>query len=274
MKTVVLGALALACASAVFAQTTTVTVSSIDMKGWTFFDDAGPTPCFATDVCAMVGGPAMPPAGSGSARLKLVATTDRPSLGALLVQLAGKRLADITTLSYSTYKTSPTTPTDVLAIALQFPVDNDVTDNNFAFRGRLVFEPYQEPSLGPVQSGVWQTWNTLNGKWWLSSAGNLARFPSSVCAQSTPCTVAELLGHYPNIGIRDVPGEPNTILKAGGGWASFDGNTDALKVGIGGTTTTYNFEVGPTNKDECKNGGWEGIFKNQGQCVSSFSNDK
>ena len=83
-----------------------------------------------------------------------------------------------------------------------------------------------------------------------------------------------MLGTYPNIGIRDVPGQPNTILKAGGGWTNFDGNTDALQIGIGGITTTYNFELGPTNKDECKNGGWEGIFKNQGQCVSSFSNNK
>jgi hypothetical protein len=274
MKTIFLGALALTCASAAFAQTTTVTVSSIDMKGWTFFDDGGPTPCLPTEVCAMVSGPATPPAGNGSARLKLLTASDRPALGALLVQLAGKRLADVTTLSYWTYKTTPTAPTDVLAIALQFPVDNDVTDNDVGFKGRVVFEPYQEPSLGPVQSGVWQKWNTLAGKWWLSGAGNPARFPSSACAQSTPCTRAELLGHYPNIGIRDVPTEPNTILRGGNGWTNFDGNADALEIGIGGTLTTYNFEVGPTSKDECKNGGWEGIFKNQGQCVSSFSNGK
>ena len=272
MKRIFFGALALACAP-VFAQTT-VTVSPADMKGWVFFDDGTGTACLAGNLCEMVSGPATPPAGSGSAHLKLTASGDRPSLGTLLGQLAGKNLSAITTLSYSTYKTTPAAPTDVLAIALQFNVDNDVTDGDFAFKGRLVFEPYHEPSLGPVQPGVWQTWNTLAGKWWLSGAGNPARFPSPVCSQSAPCTVAELLGHYPNIGIRDVPGQANTILKAGGGWTNFDGNTDALKVGIDGVTTTYNFELGPTNKDECKNGGWEGIFKNQGQCVSSFSSNK
>ena len=93
------------------------------------------------------------------------------------------------------------------------------------------------------------------------------------CA-GAPCTVAQLVGYYPNIGIRDVPGQPNAILKAGGGWVNFDGNTDALTIGIGGTTTTYDFELGPTHKDECKNGGWEGIYKNQGQCVSSFAKNK
>ena len=219
----------------------------------------------------MVVGPSTPPAGNGSARLKLAASNERPTLGSLLGQLAGKKFSDLTALSYSTYKTTPTTASDVLAIALQFNVDNDVTDGNVAFKGRLVFEPYQEPSLGPVLAGVWQTWNTLEGKWWLSGAGNPARFPSFVCEQASPCTRAQLLGYYPNIGFRDVPGQPNTVLKAGGGWANFDGNTDALTVGIDGTTTIYNFELGPTNKDECKNGGWEGIYKNQGQCVSSFA---
>jgi len=272
MKSIVLSALTLACAP-VFAQTTVI-VSPADMKGWVFFDDLAGTPCLTSNMCEMVSGPATPPAGSGSANLKLVSPSDRPSLGSLLGQLAGKKFADITTLSYSTYKTTPTAPADVLAIALQFPVDNDVTDSDFSFRGRLVFEPYHEPSLGPVVVGMWQTWNTLAGKWWLSSAGTPSRFPSFVCAQSAPCTVAQLLGYYPNIGIRDIPGQPNTVLKAGSGWTNFDGNTDAFKVGIGGVITTYNFELGPTNKDECKNGGWEGIFKNQGQCVSSFSNSK
>jgi hypothetical protein len=244
------------------------------MKGWVFLDDVASTPCLAGELCEMVSGPPTPPAGGGSAHLTLVSSTSSPSLGALLGQLAGKKFADITTLRYSTYRTTPTAPADVKAIALQFPVDNDVIDTDYTFRGRLVFEPYHEPSLGPVLAGVWQTWDTLSGKWWLSGAGNPLRFPSSACSQSTPCTVTQLLTLYPNIGIRDVPAEPNTILKAGSGWTNFDGNTDALQVGIGGTTTTYNFELGPTNKDECKNGGWEGIFKNQGQCVSSFSNNK
>ena len=35
-------------------------------------------------------------------------------------------------------------------------------------------------------------------------------------------------------------------------------------------TATVTFVVGPTDKDQCKNGGWQtfGIFKNQGDCVS------
>lgn len=263
MKRYLVGAIALACASTM-AQTTTVNVWPGDMQGWVFFDDLAGAPC--TGTCAMVNGPGSPPAGSGSARLTLVLGSERPTLGALLAQLAGQRLADIHTLRYSTYKTTPTVSTDVLAIALQFNVDDDVTNNLAPFRGRLVFEPYHEPSLGPVVAGQWQTWNTLRGKWWLSS-----NFFGSFCRQSNPCTIGQLLATYPNMGIRDVLGQPNTFLKAGSGWSNFDGNTDALTIGIGATTTTYNFELGPTNKEQCKDGGWVGFFKNQGQCVSTFA---
>ena len=273
MKRYLVGAMALACASTM-AQATTVNVWPGDMQGWVFFDDGTAGPC--TGTCAMVNGPGSPPAGSGSARLTLVGTGERPTLGALLAQLAGQKLADIHTLSYSTYKTTPTAPGNVLAIALQFNVDNDVTDIDYTFKGRLVFEPYHDPAgLGQqVAAGQWQTWNTLAGKWWLSSAGNPARFPLSVCGQSSPCTVTQLLSYYPNIGIRDVPTGPNTYLKAGGGWSNFDGNTDALTIGIGATTTTYNFELGPTSEEQCKDGGWVGFFKNQGQCVSTFAKNK
>ena len=116
MKSIVFSALALAGVPA-FAQTT-VTVSLAGMKGWVFFDDGTGTWCLAVNLCEMVSGLATPPVGSGSARLKLVSPSDRPSLGTLLCQLAGKKLSDITTLIYSTYKTTPTAATDVLAIAL------------------------------------------------------------------------------------------------------------------------------------------------------------
>jgi hypothetical protein len=53
--------------------------------------------------------------------------------------------------------------------------------------------------------------------------------------------------------------------------------TDALKLGVNGSSWTYNFEPfkTPMTKDDCKNGGWQNLrkadgssFKNQGDCVS------
>lgn len=109
MKQLLFAALAVACTTALAQPATTVTVSPADMKGWAFFDDFAGTPCLPASVCAMVVGPATPAAGNGSARLKLVASNERPTLGVLLGQLAGKRFADLTALSYSTYKTTPNT---------------------------------------------------------------------------------------------------------------------------------------------------------------------
>lgn len=53
-----------------------------------------------------------------------------------------------------------------------------------------------------------------------------------------------------------------------------DGYLDKVVVDASGNTTTYDFEpvLKPTNKDECKQGGWTAfnspVFANQGQCVA------
>lgn len=58
------------------------------------------------------------------------------------------------------------------------------------------------------------------------------------------------------------------------------GYLDNVVVNASGNTTTYDFEPRLTvaNKDACKNGGWmtsnTPVYKNQGQCVSSFASNK
>lgn len=108
------------------------------------------------------------------------------------------------------------------------------------------------------------------GRWWFT---NSALATATGCKISSPCTWAQVLGAAPNIGIHATLGA--VILKAGGGWTGgFSGNADALTIGVLGNNTTYNFELGPTTKDECKNGGWQGFFRNQGQCVSYFVSNR
>ena len=66
-------------------------------------------------------------------------------------------------------------------------------------------------------------------------------------------------------------------LVADSGWAV--GGTQVVQVdNVMINTTTYTFEeVDPSDKERCKNGGWEdftaapGPFKNQGDCVSFFA---
>src|SRR5690606_2733943 len=62
-------------------------------------------------------------------------------------------------------------------------------------------------------------------------------------------------------------------INQGSGNPGLMGGADGLTI----NETTYDFELDgdeepamPTNKDECKQGGWSayGVFKNQGDCVS------
>ena len=178
---------------------------------------------------------------------------------------AGTPLADITSLSYSTYGHGAST---VFAPSLQLDVDYDLTDLNTAWQGRLVYEPYQN---GIVTPETWQSWSPLDGVWWASGApGN------ALCPQSNPCTWAAVLAAFPNAGIRTTAGNIN--FKVGGPWTGgFTGNVDAFIIGVNGEETVFNFEAQeplvapPTTKDQCKNDGWQTFnnpsFKNQGQCI-------
>jgi hypothetical protein len=251
-------------ATPVFAATTTVSPSN--MQGWGFGQE---TP---TGSGSMVTGPGTPPLGNGSANL-IVDSTGGEVLAKSGYQ--GLRFDAIDTLEYSTYRTSGA---PALAIALQFDFDNNVTDADNTFKGRIVYEPYHTQT---VTTGEWQTWDTLDdaagtgtGNWWLSNGVQAA---ASGCTQANPCTWAEILTAFPDGGIRNTT-NPNVWLKAGGGWTGgFNGNVDALMI----NGDTYDFELAnvPSNKDQCKKDGWKTLtdnnaqpFKNQGQCVSYFNN--
>ncbi len=209
---------------------TTVVGLPVDMAGWGFLQET-PT----ATAMELVAGPSGVPLGMGSARLAVDGTG-----GAMIGKAGynGVELADITELEYSTYRTSGSAP---LAIALQFNIDNNVIDLDNAWKGRLVYEPYHTQA---VSTGVWETWDALDdsagtgtGNWWGTGA-----VVAASCPQSNPCTWAEVLAAFPDAGIHNVFGA--VLLKAGGGWAGgFDGNTDALKIGVGADTTTYDFET-------------------------------
>ncbi|MBA2453226.1 MAG: hypothetical protein H0V47_08655 [Chloroflexia bacterium] len=262
LSVVLVGVLSLSFV-AVAAQSTQVDVTPGDMQGWVFAVESG------TGTGALVNGPDTPPIGAGSANL----TVPNGAGGVVLAVAAfqGTPLADMTNLEYSTYRASGG---PALAIALQFNIDFDLADGVDTFQGRMVYEPYHSGT--PVLTGVWQTWNPQDnaplGNWWFNRApGN------SVCPQSNPCTWQEVLTAFPNAGIHADLGA--VILKAGSGWSTgFDGNVDALTIGVNGMDTTYNFEAAPTDKDQCKNGGWAAFsdpsFMNQGQCIKFVNTGK
>lgn len=206
----------------------TVVVTPAQPNGWVFLEE---TP---TGSGALAAGPAPAPAGSGSARL----TVDAAGGYALAAGiLAGTRLDEITRLAYSTWQSS-SNPNPILAIALQFNADFDLTDASTAFEGRLVFEPYY--TYGVPLQGSWQQWDALAGRWWATRAPY-----NATCSQAAPCTIAQVLAAWPDAGIHPTLGA--VLLKAGGGWGGFTGHVDALTVGVNGNDVTYDFEgpLGP-----------------------------
>lgn len=241
----------------------TVTVTTQNMNGWSFYDDTNESALTATGH--MIKGPATPPLGIGSAELETTSPTD----GQILVKNAygGDKFADLTALSYSTYVKAGN---GTIAPSVQFSVDQDVTDSNTGWQGRIVYEPYLN---GTVTDGQWQNWSTAGGQWWLTKPGLFG----DQCGQSSPCSLSTLISAYPNIGVNG--GNNDQILfKAGTGWTTdFVGNVDALTVTFANSSTTYDFEPYQTvsNTDQCKNNGYKNVrdgngqeFKNQGQCVS------
>ncbi len=221
------------------ASTTVVTAAST--HGWAFFDDQGTggTPG------SYVAGPATAPLGHGSMHFVINAANQGQALG-LAPNDGGTRLDAISELTYSTYRSSADAGNN-LAIALQLDLDFNLSDSNNGFQGRLVYEPYNTYG-GAVVQNTWQTWDALAGRWWVSRASSVS--PASTCIQATPCTIAQILAAYPNAGIHNDPGS-GFVFKAGSGWASFDGNADALRVGINGVTTQYDFEDTPQCTTDC-----------------------
>lgn len=218
----------------VHATAAVVVVSPSAMNGWAFVNDATNAPENSSSCakCTFVTGPATPPLSTGSVQLAAPTTADAHMIATQAY--AGTPLSSITNLDYSTFQSGPPSP---LAISLQFDIRyRPLTDTHYG--GRLVFEPYQNGAV-TVGSG-WQHWDALQGGlalWWTSkTTANGAN--TTTCQQTSPCTWNKVLTLFP--GAEILPGG-NLLLKAGSNWVNFTGNADALTVGVGGSTTTYDF---------------------------------
>lgn len=207
-----------------------------------------------TGSSALVAGPGGTGAyANGSGRL-IVDATGRQNFATL--NYRGVQLRDITSLKYSTYRE---TGTGVIAPSLQMDIDFDVTDSDTTYQGRLVYEPYMDPT-NTVQNGVWQVWDLFapTARFYGSTTSTIGAPPrpiSELCPQSTPCSLATILNAFPNAGIRDSALDGRILLRAGGPWASgFTGYVDNLQIGVGGTVTTHDFVadvVSPTTSLSC-----------------------
>ncbi len=195
-----------------------------------------------------VNGPGTPPAGRGSALLSIDGT-GREDIAT--GEFSGVSLASISQLKYSTYQAFSGSPNETLS--LEFDVDYDSTDASTAYQGRLVFVP---AAAGTVTPNVWQTWDTMTGAGWYSSATGASGFRPIVggvnqanppCTQATFCTWAQVMSAYPHARIRPkVSGIPGAFLVRAGGpvTGGFVGATDDVIIDIAGQVVETDFEPG------------------------------
>lgn len=228
------GIFVVALAGTAYADDFNIVVSLDNANGWGFIPEV------ASASAALEHGPDVPPLGAGSANMT-VNGTGRVFLGTL--NLAGVPLTAMESITYWTYQKASSPGADHLAISLQFEMDYDSGDSDMSWQGRLVFEPSNDPNQDPAEKGLWQEWDARAGNWWMTGFPVVNNLPSSIAfPQSSPGSFDDVLARYPNARIRPYIGA--VILKAGGPWdPGFDGNVDALSIGIGPNTFTYDFEV-------------------------------
>jgi len=238
----------------------TVVVTSANQQGWTTAPpvaDNKPvsTVGFVSDATA--------PAGTGALQL----TTDSTNASkAQYMHTTNTALADITELGYSTKQVSASSvsgdPSYQRVACL-----NGIHPTTGACLGftTLVYEPYWN---GPVSPGVWQQWDVDAGLFWSSQSVTCPNGSTVAGAGGPPLyTLNAIETMCPNavvgaFGVNIGSYNPSYVVE-----------TDLFNF----NGTTYDFEPYDvaTDKDECKDLGWQNVrradgttFRNQGDCVS------
>jgi hypothetical protein len=204
----------------------TIVVAPSSMNGWVPIDDNG-----NGGTISFVNGPDTAPLGDGSARFQLSSSAQ----GMLLATTRSSKFSSITTLKYSTYRASFDAANN-LAPSMQLTWDDDTTDLDNSFKGRLVYEPVYAAGPGSVPEDTWQEWDTLTGPGWYATDPAF----TPLCSTGSPCTWAQVLTNWPSSGFRAGVGGPG--FKAGSGIATFDGNVDAFKIADSAGSQIYDFE--------------------------------
>jgi hypothetical protein len=254
---------------AAFSAGQTIVVTPTNQHGWSTADTRpGGAVNFVLDSTA--------PSGVGALQLTTDATT---AAKAQYLHDANIPLADVSDLSYYTRQVSAplfpgADPSYQLPVCL-----GGVTPSGCVGFTTFVFEPYENPGLGSPGFGVipnvWQKWDVSAGQFWSSrtaSGGGTCTTTAgfggapfySLAALKTICPNAVVVGFGVNIGTFN---------------PSYNVYTDLFNF----NGTTYDFEPYEvaTNKDQCKDGGYNSVkradrsaFKNQGDCIQYVNTGK
>jgi hypothetical protein len=183
---------------------------------------------------SFVTGPATAPLGIGS--LQFTTSDVHASAQLFNYSYIGTPLANFNAMSYSAYRASSSTnpTTQTIALALEVDVNGSSTAGGLA---TLIFEPdYQAGGNGAMKTDTWQSWDAYDGGnavWWATED-----IPGAPVAYNTFVSWSTILAANPDAIIVGGVG-----FFVGSGWdGQFTGYADALTIGVGGNTTTYNFE--------------------------------
>jgi hypothetical protein len=186
----------------------------------------------------------------------------------------GTLLADISAISYASYREPAST-----ADAVQLPSINiEIDKNGGAFvpgdYATLVYEPIYNVPASSIHSGEWQTWNTIPGIWWTTRAINGPAGPGTCLPFVCYISWADIVQYNPDATILGGFG-----INQGSGSTGLIAATDALSISANGNKWTYNFEPF-RSRDECKKGGRkdgkgdDGSAKRQGKCDKDGNDER
>jgi parallel beta-helix repeat protein len=213
--------------------TTVITVTPVITNGWFYITETvGPgSGLLPFDIVLP---PPDPTLGAASARLTITDVNWRHMY--LSPIFTGTRLSDITVFEYRLRIPSASPQVPYINIGW----DDDVTDGDTGFRGRLVYTP--PPSLASNTWHIIDARNDPTPNWYTTIS-------ATQCTASTPCTFAQLVAAYPNAAIH-----PNTSsgvplgfigIRVGGTGSTGTGYADGLRVGVGSQITLFDFEAAP-----------------------------
>ncbi len=258
-NTLIAAVVAISFSSVAMAQN--IVVTPTNTQGWSIADTRpGGAVDFVVDSTA--------PAGNGALQLTTSATT---TAKAQYLHGTNTPLGTISELSYYTKQVSApfagADPSYQLVACLGGVTGT--TCNGFT---TFVFEPYQNNGSAPpspvVVPSVWQPWDVDAGRFWSSRTVN---------AGGT-CVVTAGGGGPPFYSLAQLQANcPNAVavsfgVNIGSNNPSYNVYTDLVNF----NGTTYDFEpyLVATDKDQCKNGGFNNVrrndgspFRNQGDCI-------
>jgi len=250
--------LVLISAVAVYAATVVLFVYPGNLEGWTIQTTPGPTPSpSATPGVKFVVGPTTPPRGQGSVELS-VGSDGQASAQLRNPDFAGARLPnpdaevppatdELTTLVYSTYvqqAAGASVPAPYLVLTMDYNDDN-VSDDTLIFQPRYQSSNFCRTDQGSPTTGVWQTWDALNGCWY-SLNGTAGATPGTGVKPLRTISAAQPSARVVNAqgaGFRVVAGLEGAV------WDNFIGNLDNLVITVGTdpegdpNTKTFDFEA-------------------------------